>query len=113
MIDKQRRVLRLVEVNSTADGLDKALSAYWKLTCIGEAVPRTEGAAGETEQLGHRGIIVCLRKARMALENQRVRKKTDKPDAPALAELCLSGWYEAVYRKSEKARNIRSYIAGC
>lgn len=111
VMDKQRKVLRLSEVTTTREELRKVLSGYRKLTCIVEAAPLAEWSAGEIEKLGHKVTVVCPRKAKVALESQGARKKTDKRDALALAELCRSGWYEAVHRKSEAARNVRSYMA--
>jgi len=110
VMDKRRQVLRLVEVKTTVEGLTEALKGYRKLTCIVEAAPLAEWTAREVEKLGHTITVVCPRKAKVALESQGARKKTDKRDARALAELCRSGWYEAVHRKSEEARNIRSYM---
>ena len=110
ILDKQRKVLRMVEVKTTTEGLREALSGYRKLTCIVEATPLAEWSAKTVEELKHTITVVCPRKAKVALESQGVRKKTDKRDARALAELCRSGWYEAVHRKSEEARNVRSYM---
>jgi len=110
VMDKRRQVLRLVEVQTTAEGLKEALSGYRRLTCIVEAAPLAEWTATAVEALGHTITVVCPRKAKVALESQGVRKKTDKRDARALAELCRSEWYEAVHRKSEEARNMRSYM---
>jgi transposase len=110
VMDKQRKVLRLVEVKTTTEGLKEALSGYRRLTCIVEAAPLAEWTATTVESLGHKVTVVCPRKAKVALESQGVRKKTDSRDARALAELCRSGWYDAVHRKSEEARNTRSYM---
>lgn len=110
VIDKQRKVLRLIEVKTTTEGLKEALSGYRRLTCVVEAAPLAEWTARAVEALGHTITVVCPRKAKVALESQGARKKTDRRDARALAELCRSGWYEAVHRKSEEARNARSYM---
>jgi transposase len=110
VMDKQRKVLRLIEVKTTKEGLKEALSGYRKLTCIVEAAPLAEWTATAVEALGHKITVVCPRKAKVALESQGVRKKTDARDARALAELCRSKWYEAIHRKSEEARNMRSYM---
>lgn len=110
ILDKQRKVLRMIEVKTTTEGLREALSGYRKLTCIVEATPLAEWSAKIVEELKHTITVVCPRKAKVALESQGVRKKTDKRDARALAELCRSGWYEAVHQKSEEARNVRSYM---
>jgi transposase len=110
VMNNDRKVLRLIEVKTTMDGLKEALSGYRKLTCIVEAAPLAEWTAKLVEGFGHKITIVCPRKAKIALESQSVRKKTDARDARALAELCRSGWYDEVHRKSQEARNMRSYM---
>lgn len=110
VMDSERKVRRMVEVKTDAASIGEGLRGYRKLTCIVEASPLAEWLCKEVEARGHSITIVCPRKAKVALESQGVRKKTDKRDARALAELCRSGWYEAVHRKSEEARTTRSYM---
>ena len=110
IVDNRRQVVREVEVKTDTEGLKEALKGYRKLTCLVEAAPLAEWLSKEVEALGHKITVVCPRKAKVALESQGKRKKTDRRDARLLAELCRSGWYEAVHRKSEEARSMRSYM---
>jgi transposase len=89
--------------------LGMVLNRYVGLTCVVEASPLAEWCCQEVEKLGHKISIVCARKAKVALGSQS-KKKTDRRDARALSELCRSGWYEAVHRKSAEAREMRSFM---
>jgi transposase len=109
VIDQHRRVKKEVEVATEGKTIGDALSGYRGLTCIVEAAPLAEWLCREVEAMGHKISIVCPRKAKVALASQG-KKKTDRRDARALAELCRSGWYEAVHRKSAEARDMRSYM---
>lgn len=59
--------------------------------------------------MGHKISIVCPRKAKAALSGHSL-KKTDQRDDRALAALCQTGWYEPVHRKSDEAREMRSFM---
>lgn len=109
IIQGNRQVVKeeLVATNEVA--VKKVLKGYRDLTCVVEAAPLAEWLCGVIEGLGHKVAIVCARKAKVALASQS-KKKTDKRDARALAELCRSGWYEAVHRKSAEAREMRSFM---
>lgn len=109
VIGKSRQVVCEDEFPTSSEGFEKVLGRYRKLTCLVEASPLAEWVCGEVEGLDHQISIVCPRKAKVALASQS-KKKTDRRDARALAELCRSGWYEAVHRKSEQAREMRSYL---
>jgi len=109
ILQKNRQVVAEERITTDAEGLRRVFGKYRKLTCIVEASPLAEWLCKEVEQLGHEISIVCPRKAKVALASQS-KKKTDRRDARALAELCRSGWYEAVHRKSEEAREMRSYM---
>lgn len=109
MIDNRRQVREEVEVATNSEELSKLLRKHRGLTCIVEASPLAEWLCNEVEKYGHKITVVCPRKAKVALASQG-KKKTDKRDARALAELCRSGWYEAVHRKSGEARALRSYM---
>lgn len=109
VIGSNRQVVKEVETATNTEGIRRVLKSYRKLTCIVEAAPLAEWLCNEVEQLGHEITIVCPRKAKIALSGQN-KKKTDKRDARALAELCRSGWYESVHRKSEEAREMRSFL---
>lgn len=109
IIQGNRQVVEELEVAADAAEIGKVMKRYRAMTCIVEAAPLAEWLCKEVEQHGHKITIVCPRKAKIALSGQS-KKKTDKRDARALAELCRSGWYEAVHRKSEDAREMRSFL---
>lgn len=109
VIRSNRQIIKEVEMATTAQEIYRILVVYRKLTCIVEASPLAEWLCKEVEKLGHEITIVCPRKAKVALSGQN-KKKTDRRDARALAELCRSGWYEPVHRKSEEARELRSFL---
>jgi len=110
VIDKKRKVKKEVEVLTGIEELRQELKGFRKLECIVEAAPLAEWIAKEIEGMGHKIVVVCARKSKAALTLKGVKKKTDKRDARGLAELCRSGWYEAVHRKSEKGRALRSSL---
>lgn len=110
IIDSRRQVLKEVEVATDSAEFAKAFKGFRKLTMLVEASPLAEWFCTEVEGLGHSVTIVCPRKAKVALESRGKKKKTDRRDARNLAELCRSGWYEAVHRKSAEARANRSYL---
>lgn len=110
VIDAKRRVVAEGRTSSSASEVLKAFKRFRCLSCIVEAAPLAEWLCGVMEGLGHKIAIVCPRKAKVALASQGKQKKTDRRDARALAELCRSGWYEAVHRKSVEAREMRSFM---
>lgn len=110
VIRQNRQKVEEARVPTEAKALRKVLGKYQGLTCVVEAAPLAEWVCTEVEKLGHKISIVCPRKAKVALASQGKGKKTDERDAHALAELCRSGWYEAVHRKSEEAREVRSFM---
>jgi transposase len=109
LLDKDRKVIWEGAIPTDQESLHQALGRYRKLSCIVEASPLSEWVCSEVEKLGHEIRIVCPRKAKVALSSQS-KKKTDQRDARALAELCRSGWFEAVHRKSQEARSMRSFM---
>lgn len=110
VLGARRQVVAEARVATEGKALRQVLRKYRKLTCVVEAAPLAEWVCKEVEKLGHKITIVCPRKAKVALASQGRGKKTDRRDAHALAELCRSGWYEAVHRKSEEARELRSFL---
>jgi len=109
ILGKNRQVVLEEKISTDEESLKAVLGKYRRLTCIVEASPLAEWICTTVEKLGHKVSIVCARKAKVALASQS-KKKTDRRDARALAELCRSGWYEAVHRKSKEAREMRSYM---
>ena len=110
ILQKNRQVIKEERIATESEKLKGALGKYRGLKCLVEASPLAEWICTEVEKLGHKISIVCPRKAKVALASQGKKKKTDRRDARALAELCRSGWYEEVHRKSEEAREMRSFM---
>lgn len=111
IINDRREVVKEYRVATEAQALKQVLSKHKLLTCLVEAAPLAEWLCREVERNKHKITIVCARKAKVVLSaSQGIGKKTDKRDARALADLCRSGWYEAVHRKSEEARELRSFL---
>ena len=110
IIDERRQVKLEAIVGTCTKELREVFKHYRKLTCIVEAAPLAEWLCKEVEACGHAITIVCPRKAKAVLSGHG-KKKTDRRDAKALAELCKSEWYEPVHRKSDEARELRSFLA--
>lgn len=109
IIQGNRQVVAEEQIKTSVAALGKILKRYRGMTCIVEASPLAEWLCSEVEKFGHKIAIVCPRKAKVALASQ-AKKKTDRRDARALAELCRSGWWEAVHRKSAEGREMRSFM---
>jgi transposase len=109
VISENREVVLEKEVATDGEEITKVLSGFKNLTCIVESAPLAEWLCKVVSDSGHEISIVCARKAKKVLSASG-KKKTDKRDAQSLAELCRSGWYEAVHRKSEQAREHRTYL---
>ena len=109
IIRRNRQLVAEMEIDTNASAIRKAFKGYRGLTCIVEASPLSEWLCKQVEKAGHKITIVCPRKAKAALSGHS-RKKTDQRDARALAELCQTGWYEPVHRKSDEAREMRSFM---
>lgn len=107
ILDEERKIIEEIQTSTDEEFIKKALSRYKKAKCIVEASPLAEWLCNIVEKLGHEIEIVCPRRAKIALSS---KKKTDRRDALALAELCRSGFYTAVHRKSAEAREMRSYM---
>jgi len=109
IIGKNRQVIWEEQVSTTKSGIRGVMQRYRKVECIVEASPLAEWLCTEVEKFGHKITVVCPRKTKAALSGQ-AKRKTDKRDARGLSELCRSGWYESVHRKSAAAREMRSYM---
>lgn len=108
ILSSDRHLVAEERLLTTSDGIRRIFEKRRKMECLVEASPLAEFVCGEVEKYGHKISIVCPRKAKVAVLSQK--KKTDQRDARALAELCRSGWYEAVHRKSKEARELRSFL---
>lgn len=108
VVSKEGKVLIETAVETNFKGLRGALKQHKGLRCVVEASPLAETICCWVEQLGHTIEILDVRQAKLITAT---KKKTDKIDARKLAQLCRTGWYTKVHRKSGKARNLRSYLA--
>jgi transposase len=107
VMDAQQKIEIETEVPTDDDGFRLALRGYEELTCVIEASPLAEWVARVLEGLGHRVIVIDPRKAKAVIAT---KNKTDKLDARNLARMAATGWYNAVHRKSEEARLLRSFL---
>jgi transposase len=72
-----------------------------------EASPLAEWVAKLVESMGHEAVVIDTRKATGVI---RTKKKTDRLDARNLARMSRTGWYTVVHRKSEGARQTRTFL---
>lgn len=107
VIDDNRKVIREVKIPTEEADIKKVLKGLKGVSCLVETAPLAEWLANVVESGGHKVSLVCAKKAKRAMVSH---KKTDQRDALALSELCRSGWYEPVHRKSGAARNMRSFM---
>jgi transposase len=108
-IDEHDRVLREGKAPTDEEGLREAVEGLLPLRAIIEACPLAEWAAGVLEGLGCEAVVIDPRAAKHLVSS---KKKTDARDARTLARIGRSGWYTAVHRKSEAARESRSRLQG-
>jgi transposase len=94
-------------VDTSAAGLKAGLRSFKGLKCVVEASPLAETICGWMEGLKHQIDILDVRQAKAVTAT---KKKTDRLDARKLAQVCRTGWYTRVHRKSGEARCIRSYL---
>lgn len=94
-------------VTTDEGGLGSVLRGRERLRCLLEASPLAEWVAGVVEGLGHEAVVIDTRKATGVI---RTKKKTDRLDARNLAKMSRTGWYNPVHRKSEAARQARTFL---
>ena len=107
ILDETGKVLREAAGTTDHAGFSQALRGFGGLKVVVEASPLAEMVATMLEELGHTVEIID---ARCAKQLMAAKKKTDRRDARTLAEICRSGWYRPVHRKSAEARELRSLI---
>lgn len=107
IVDKEGRIEAEGAVLTSMKELQKAIGKYEELRCVVEASPLAETVCCWVEECGHSIDILDVRQAKAVTAT---RKKTDKLDARRLAQVCRTGWYTRVHRKSGSARNLRSYL---
>lgn len=94
-------------VATDEEGLASVLRGRAGLRCLLEASPLAEWVAQVVEVLGHEVVVIDTRKATGVI---RTKKKTDRLDARNLAKMSRTGWYTSVHRKSEVARQMRTFL---
>lgn len=105
--DVSGRVVTETVVTTDERGLGSVLRGRKRLRCLLEASPLAEWVAQVVEGLGHEAVVIDTRKATGVI---RTKKKTDRLDARNLAKMSRTGWYSAVHRKSEAARQARTFL---
>jgi transposase len=94
-------------VSTDEVGLGLVLRGRARARCLLEASPLAEWVAQVVEGLGHEAVVIDTRKAVGVI---RTKKKTDRLDARNLAKMSRTGWYTSVHRKSEAARQARTFL---
>lgn len=107
VVNEKGKISTEASVETTGEAIRRVLKKHGKVRCVVEAAPLAEWLCLEVEKDGHSIDIIETRQARAVTHS---KKKTDKLDARKLAQLCRSGWYVRVHRKSGRARNIRTYL---
>ena len=107
VLNDDGKILRERDVFTDKDGFRQGLSRYKGLKCVIEASPLAEWVAQTLEALGHQVVVIDPRKAKGLI---KTKKKTDKLDARNLAQICRTGWYTEVHRKSFDARLLRTWM---
>lgn len=107
VINEAGELVYEVEVPTDEDGFRTQLKRQSKLKCVVEASPLAEWAVQTLENLGHEAIIIDARRAKAVV---CTKKKTDRTNARDLANMARTGWYTAVHRKSDTAREMRTYL---
>ena len=104
-IDEQGHVVDEGEVTMDKQCLKRIFGSWEPMSMVVEACPMAEWVCQFLEEFGHEAIIIDARQAKAII---RSKKKTDKIDAKKLAQMCRTGWYNPVHRKSAAARELRS-----
>lgn len=107
IVDERGEIV--VEFESVTEGVkvERALRGYKLTKCVVEASPLAETVCEWVEAAGHEVDILDVRQAKVVTAT---KKKTDRLDARKLAQLCRTGWYVRVHRKSGAARCMRSFL---
>jgi len=112
VVDEAGRIVWRGVVDTHPEALSRALQRWGgKLAKVGlESGSMTPWLARELAKA--RFPVVCMdaRAAADAVKSRRV--KSDKADAYALAEMLRTGWYGAVYVKSEDSHRLKAMLGG-
>lgn len=104
-VDEQGHVVDEGEVTMDKLCLKRVFGSREPMRMVVEACPMAEWVCQLLEEFGHEAIIIDARQAKAVINS---KKKTDKIDARKLAQICRTGWYNPVHRKSPSARELRS-----
>lgn len=107
LIDSGGLVVLERVVTTDEAGLGLVLKGRGAVRCLLEASPLAEWVARLVEGWGHEAVVIDTRKAAGVI---RTKKKTDRLDARNLARMSRTGWYAVVHRKSEAARQGRTFL---
>ncbi|MGR8953658.1 MAG: IS110 family transposase [Gammaproteobacteria bacterium] len=107
VMDEMGAILREDEIPTDADGFRTRLGGVEAMKCVVEASPLAEWAVQTLEGLGHEAVIIDARRAKAVV---CTKKKTDRVNARDLANMARTGWYTAVHRKTETARELRTWL---
>jgi transposase len=107
VIDEKGQIILEAAAATNQEGLSEALKRFKSLKCVVEAAPLAETVCKWIERLGHEIDVLDPRRAKAVTATKR---KTDRLDAMNLAQVCRTGWFTKVHRKSVKARELRSCL---
>lgn len=107
VIDERGEVVNECEAATEVESLEPVLEKYRGAECVVESAPLAEWLCKVVEAIGCRIKIIDARRAQAIMKQS---KKTDRIDAQQLAQICRTGWYTEVHRKSGESRDLRSYL---
>ena len=105
LMDEQGQIVFESAVTMDEESLKHTFGSMDSFSAVVEACPMAEWVCRLLEGLGHQAVILDARQAKAIVCSKR---KTDKIDARKLAQICRTGWYNPVHRKSPSARELRS-----
>ena len=110
VVDEAGRIVWRGVVDTHPEALSRALQRWGgKLAKVGlESGSMTPWLARELAKVGFPVVCMDARAAADAVKSRRV--KSDKADAYALAEMLRTGWYRAVYVKSEDSHRLKAML---
>jgi transposase len=110
VVDEAGRIVWRGVVDTHPEALSRVLQRWGgKLAKIGvESGSMTPWLVRELAKVGFPTVCMDARAAADAVKSRRV--KSDKADAYALAEMLRTGWYRAVYVKSEDSHRLKAML---
>ena len=110
VVDEAGRIVWRGVVDTHPEALSRALQRWGgKLAKVGlESGSMTPWLARELAKAGFPVVCMDARAAADAVKSRRV--KSDQADAYALAEMLRTGWYGAVYVKSEDSHRLKAML---